>query len=143
MRGDVPPRPSGEREPERGFSLLEVVVALAILGLVLAVLADSVRGGLLGGAKAAAVELLLAEAESRIAMAGSAELPLEPGTRQGNDGDLHWRVEIEEFRDPALDLETDGLPRAFRVKVTVTGDQGGVPRSLAFETVRLGRGEKP
>jgi general secretion pathway protein I len=129
------------RGSERGFSLLEVVVALAILGLVLAVLADSVRGGLLGGAKAAAVEVLLAEAESRIASIGTVE-PLEPGTRQGNDGDLHWRLEIREFRDAKLDLDDSGLPRAYRVKVTVTSEQGGAARSLALETVRLRLGEE-
>ena len=47
---------------QRGFSLLEVVVALAILGLLLVTLADSVRGGLLSGAKAASVVMMFVTA---------------------------------------------------------------------------------
>jgi general secretion pathway protein I len=148
MRGEraavASPRPSGERRfRQRGFSLLEVVVALAILGLLLVTLADSVRGGLLGGAKAASVEMLLAEAESRLALVGTAELPLEPGTRQGSDGDLRWRLDVEEIRDPAPDFDDAGAPGAYRVRMTVTAAPGGVPRSLALDTVRLRPGTEP
>jgi hypothetical protein len=48
---------------------------------------------------------------------------------------------IDEFRDPAAALDIDdsgaGVPRAYRVKVTVTSEQGGALRSLALETIRL------
>jgi hypothetical protein len=84
--------------------------------------------------------MLLAEAESRLALVGTAELPLEPGTRQGSDGDFRWRLDVEEIRDPAPNLDGGSAPTAYHVKVTVTSSPGGSPRSLALATVRLRTG---
>ncbi|HEY0524889.1 MAG TPA: prepilin-type N-terminal cleavage/methylation domain-containing protein [Stellaceae bacterium] len=144
------------RDPrERGFSLLEVVVALAVLGLVLAALADALRAGLLGGSKAASVETMLALAEAKIAAVGVTE-PLTDGRSGGtanNGGDrVRWQIDVARtdaglsgaFGDTgSIGADTDaGLPQPFRVAVTVSWDQGGTTRSLSLETIRLAPPER-
>jgi general secretion pathway protein I len=142
---------------ERGFSLLEVVVALAVLGLVLAALADALRAGLLGGSKAATVETMLALAEAKIAEVGVTE-PLKEGrssgaaTAGGSGEPVRWQVDVTRSDtglsgdiggSGSIGADTDaGLPRPFRVAVTVSWDQGGVTRSLALETIRLAPPER-
>lgn len=119
----------------RGFSLVEVVVALALLSLVLAVLAEAIRGGLLADAKGAATKRLLVAAETRLALVG-VETPLEAGTREGGEGGIRWRVAVENIRDSLDAPEAEGganVPAAYRVRVTVTSDE----RSLSLETIRL------
>ena len=120
---------------ERGFSLVEVVVALALLSLILGILAEAIRGGLLADAKGGAVKRLLVAAETRLALVG-VETPLEAGMREGGDGDIKWRIAVESFRDPLDAPEASGrpqVPSAYRVRVTVTSSE----RSLSLETIRL------
>jgi prepilin-type N-terminal cleavage/methylation domain-containing protein len=123
-----------------GFSLIEVVVALALLGLVLAVLTDSLRTGLSSAARAAAIQPPLAVAEAKLAAVGVTE-PLIAGRTSGRDArGLAWQLSVEDFHDDGFDgpsSDAPGVPKLFRVVVTVSWSQGGRPRSLSLDSLRL------
>lgn len=129
------------RARERGFTLIEVVVALALLGLVLAVLSDGLRTGLSSASRAAAIEPPLAVAQAKLAAVGITE-PLATGTTRGEDArGLQWQLAVDEYDDSTLDApatDAPGLPKLYRVTVTVTWQQGGAPRSLSLATLRVG-----
>ena len=115
---------------QRGFTLIEVVVALALLGLLLAGLGQAVRGGLAGNAKAVTWEAALALAESRLAAIGTEEA-LRAGAQEGRFGGLRWRSRVE-----AAELVDDPrVPQLWRLRVEVVWDEG---RPLVLETLRLG-----
>ena len=85
---------------ERGFTLLEVLVAFIIAGLALAVLAragmDGIRGATLSGRYQEAV----VRAQSHLAAIGDNPVPSD---RQGDEADgYHWRVRIAPIADAAL-----------------------------------------
>ena len=127
-------RPDPHGQGEGGFSLLEVVIALVLLGFALAALGQSVRGGLVGNEKAAAMQTALQLAESRLAILG-ATTKLESGTESGDAGDLHWTTRVEPYG------ETQGapdLPPLFRLSVTVAWRERAVGRDVTLETLRLG-----
>ncbi len=134
------------RSGERGFTLIEVVVALALLGLVLAVLTDSVRTGLGSAARAAAMQPPLALAEAKLAAIGITE-PLVEGITSGEDRNgIAWRVAVEDFRDDGFDgpsSDTPTVPKLYRVRVTATWRQGGVPRTLSLDSLRLAPARLP
>jgi general secretion pathway protein I len=136
-RGFTLPR----RARERGFTLIEVVVALALLGLVLAVLSDGLRTGLSSASRAAAIEPPLAVAQAKLAAVGVTE-PLATGTTKGEDAHgLQWQLAVDDYDDTTLDAparDAPGVPKLYRVKVTVTWLQGGSPRSLSLATLRVG-----
>jgi prepilin-type N-terminal cleavage/methylation domain-containing protein len=78
----------------RGFTLLEVLVALAIAGLALAELFKSELSGLRATQAAARYEQAVAHARSRLALAIRAN-PLVPGAWRGDDGDgFGWQVHV-------------------------------------------------
>ena len=114
-----------------GFSLIEVVVALALLGMLLAGLAQAVRGGLGGNARAISWEAALALAESRLAAIGT-EDALRAGTQQGSFGALQWRSVVEEASRP----DDPRLPPLWRLRVEVAWSDA---RPLVLETLRLGK----
>jgi len=123
---------------EAGFTLIEVVVALALLGLVLALLAGSLRNGLVGASRAAAITPPLAVAEAKLAAIGVTE-PLIAGDTSGEDASgVRWRVSVADYDDEgSAASEAPGVPRLYRVTVTATWTQGGAPRSLSLDTLRL------
>jgi general secretion pathway protein I len=134
-------RRSVHRTGERGFSLIEVVVALALLGIVLGVLSDSLRTGLSSASRAAAIEPPLAVAQAKLAAVGVTE-PLAAGGTKGEDArGIQWQVSVDEYTDDAIDAppsDAPGVPKLYRVRVTVTWQQGGAPRSLSLASLRLG-----
>jgi prepilin-type N-terminal cleavage/methylation domain-containing protein len=140
LAGARTPRRAGRRRGEAGFSLIEVVVALALLGLVLAVLTDSVRTGLSGASRAAALAPPLALAEAKLAAVGITA-PLSPGATSGEDaGGIAWRVVVDDYRDDGVDApssDAPGVPKLYRVRVTATWQQRGAPRSLSLDSLRL------
>lgn len=127
-------RPSRERT-RRGFTLLEVLVAFAILALSLAAILQSFSAGFHGLNRAEGYAAAVMHARSKLAEVGSV-LPLESGESQGAfDNGFTWSVAISRRE---TDPDTSGRLRgtaAYRVEVTVQLDE---KRAVSLTSLRLG-----
>ena len=139
----LPGAPSCARERRgatAGFSLVEVLVALVVIGLALAAAAGVLRTGLLGHEAASGADAALALAEEKIAAAGVTE-PLRPGHRGGVFADrFQWQVSVEPYREKSsLDIDKSiSEVQLYRIAVTVAWRDGSRQRQLALDTLRLG-----
>ncbi len=129
----------------RGFSLLEVLVAFAILALVGTALFRLFSGGLGNAAAADDYSRAVLVAESVLAEAASAQ-PLREGTAQGtaDDGRIEWTAQVAPYSPPGVNPDTERgsdtiALRLFRVSVDVAfpAPSGG-KRTLTLATTRLG-----
>jgi len=125
------------RRAARGFSLLEILVALTVAALVLAplfqVFGTGLRTARIGDAYTRATLL----AQSRLAAFG-VERTGRDGTQEGVSEDgMRWQVRAVplpwEAETPSLLMRA----RPFVVRVEVHWDDGARGRSLALESVRL------
>ncbi|MFP3942277.1 MAG: prepilin-type N-terminal cleavage/methylation domain-containing protein [Alphaproteobacteria bacterium] len=116
-----------------GFTLIEILVAFAILVLALAAVMQGLSGGLRMLSVSDAHAEALRIAENRLAEAGRA-FPLRPGTKTGEDGRYRWRVDMapHEAEDA---VAAPSLPAAYAVTVTVRWGGG---RSLRLSTLTFG-----
>jgi general secretion pathway protein I len=121
---------------QSGFSLLEVLVAFAILALTLGVLMQIFAGGsrnaLTGSSYSRAVEL----AESVLALAGT-EYPLQPGLQQGDEAGMQWELEIVDWPITDFMLPPRQIP-TYQVSARVAWSDGIRERKLSLDTLRLG-----
>ncbi len=102
----------------RGFTLIEVVVAFAILALSLAALYHSFALTLRAGTRIEQRERALLVGQSLLARVGR-DLRLEVGRQQGRTADgLQWTIEISPFPSAKPDLAWR-VP-AFAVAVSVS-----------------------
>lgn len=135
--------PSATDRP-RGFTLLEVLVAFAVLAVALGVAFEIFATGLRGARSAGALTRAVLIAESRIARVG-VETELTPGRSEGETGDgTRWRVEIQ--RQPADEgdeerVETPSLPVLLDITVTVSWREAAGRQSFVLRTSRLVPGE--
>lgn len=113
---------------DAGFSLVEVLVALAISALLMAV---AYRGLSLGtrGIQTSDVEARLLEvAKTELARAG-VETPLTEGEQSGRNGKIDWIVSMRPYHAPADALSAFGHPRAYWVEVEAR-TRGRPPKRL-------------
>jgi prepilin-type N-terminal cleavage/methylation domain-containing protein len=123
-------RASGRTAP--GFTLLEVLVALLVFGLMFGILAQIMRTGLRQSAAAEDTAIASLLARSQLARVG-VELPLEPGLVEGEVDGMRWRTAIR-LAEP-LSEET-GIG-AYRVDVTIAWGESEA-RQLTLTTLKLG-----
>lgn len=127
---------------QRGYTLLEVIVAFAILALGLTLLLGTLSG--------AAQQVRWAEENGRAALHAQSLLDtigvgeaLQPGHRDGEfeDGRYRWSLEIVPYRDPLLPpvVATDvGAPRLLQLSLQVQwGKEDDPRRRLQLESLRL------
>ena len=125
-----------EASPAGGFTLIEVLVALAIAGLGLALLVAATGSGLESSTAAARHILAASHAQSRLALVGSI-VPLRKGDYSGDDGGgFHWRVHIA---DPISQASADGVVALYPVTVTESWNDGARQRRLSLYSERLGQ----
>jgi prepilin-type N-terminal cleavage/methylation domain-containing protein len=84
-----------------GFSLAEVLVALAIASLMTTVLVRFVAGTRVNAARISEVLEMTTMAETILARVASGPA-VQPGRTDGRAGDFHWRVEIQPVAFMAL-----------------------------------------
>jgi prepilin-type N-terminal cleavage/methylation domain-containing protein len=127
-----PSRRSIGRPDLRGFTLLEVLVALLVFGLMFGILAQIMRTGLQhsGAAESATVAALLAR--SQLARVG-VELPLEIGEVGGEVDGMRWRTSIRLSEPPTEGTEIG----TYQVDVSVAWGASDAEQ-LTLTTLRLG-----
>ena len=121
-----------------GFTLVEVVVALAILALTFTFAYRAMSGGLGRLADDGAAEQAVLVARSQLARIGS-DIALADGETDGRaEGGFAWRIVITPYGRPAGGLA------GHRVVVDILWRGGTTARRVRLETVRLGAaGERP
>lgn len=126
------------KRPEAGFSLVEVVVAFVITGLVLVAALRLFGGAFDGSDRAERLTLALVSAESTLEAFGTA-LPLRAGTQRGDAGDgMSWRAEVQRYRGLSVE-DLARLPvQAYDIQVTVAWDRH--PRdSVTLRTLKVSK----
>ena len=129
---------------ERGFSLLEVLVAFVILALVGTALFRLFSGALGNASAADDYSRAVLVAESVLAEAASVQ-PLREATQQGtvDDGRIEWSTRVTPYTAPGVSPDTEraseSLPlKLFRVSAEVSFPAlDGRKRTLALATTRL------
>ena len=87
------------RKPQRGMTLLEILVAFVILSLTMAVILHIFSGGMRNSKSAESYSRAVFLAQSRLAAVG-VERPLTPGEDSGQVGtNLQWRVSVSAVDD--------------------------------------------
>lgn len=136
---------------QRGFSLLEVMLAFALLAVALGILVAILGGGLTQVRTAADASEATLHAQSLLDEIDVLE-PIEPGTREGEsaDGRFRWTLEISEAEDPApvasvdpaaapeesVGLQMVGEPVLYRIQLDVAWGEDDYARNLRFTTLR-------
>jgi general secretion pathway protein I len=122
----------------QGFTLIEVLVALAIVGLALGAIAGVFSNGLTAHETVSDAEAALAVGEEQLAIAAAS---LHPGASNGTyGGRFAWRATVAPYTEPS-DQSPDApttLPQLYRVAVSVAWQDGRHSRALSLSTLRLG-----
>ena len=123
------------RKRNSGFTLIEVLIAFAILALVLGVVFRTLSTGLSHERTAGLVTARVLEARSILDRLG-ADIALEEGTIEGRlaTGE-RWALTVSLLDAGASDEIDPGPLNAYLAELSVDGDDG---RMLRLQTLKLG-----
>lgn len=124
---------------DKGFTLIEVIVAFAILGVGLTVIIELFSGGLRLGR--ASIEYTKAVNYARMKMEEIAVKPsIEEGTGEGESDDkaFRWQVGVKKVDLLPIDKSVDYKPpiELFQVKVDVFWKSGSKEKSTSVESLK-------
>jgi general secretion pathway protein I len=133
---------SADRVPlGNGFTLLEVVVALAIAGLALVGLFSAGSGGILAVDTAARAEEAVQRAQSHLAAVGR-NAALTEGEFSGDDGGgYRWTLRVRPLAQrqaQGQDGVSSQATTLFEVEVAISWPGRAGERSVVLRTLRLG-----
>ncbi|HSA80704.1 MAG TPA: type II secretion system protein [Geminicoccaceae bacterium] len=127
-------RPRAAARSSRGFTLLEMLVALIVLTFLGGALLQSFSLGLRSVEVTGQHETVLAYARSYLDRIGN-DLPLREGELAGDlENGLQWRASIQAYALPAAQPRNQPTVRAYMVEVAVSGDETG---PVLLKTLRL------
>ena len=130
---------------DKGFTLIEVVVALAILGVGLTVIIELFSGGLrLGGVS---MEYTKAVNYARMKMEETMAKPaVEAGTQEGESDDkiFRWQIGVKKVDLLSIDKSIDYKPpvELFQVKIDVFWKSGAKEKSMSVESLMATKPEE-
>jgi len=124
-----------------GFTLLEVVVALAIAGVAFVGLFQAGSGGLFAVDTAARVQEAVQRAQSHLAAVGR-DAALTQGDFTDDDGDgYRWRLSVRPVMSRqvlAVGGNTNAIETLFDVEVAISWPGRNGDRSVVLKTLRPG-----
>ena len=132
---------------ERGFTLLEVLVAFAIASLALALMFRAASTGLLSVRTAGRYEEAIARARSHLAAVGR-EAALVAGQSDGDDGSgFTWHLNVAPIatgqaagQGGALQIVGPPPPVLYDVTVGISWHETGKDRQVVLRSERMGLG---
>ncbi len=132
------------RRAERGFTLIEIVVAIAILGIGLVVIIELFGGGL--RLERTSEEYTKAVGYARMKLEEISFVPsLEEGIQEGEfDRDYRWQVEVRKVDlIPSRGIETSYRPpvELYYVRIEVLWKSGFKERKTSVESYRAFKSE--
>lgn len=121
----------------QGFSLLEVLVAFAILAMILGIILQIFSGGLRNAALTEQYTRAISVAESKIEELGRMDTLTELAEEGYIENRHHWqaRVQLAPWWEEDDDERIPVLP--YQVTVQVDWNEGGKQRSVTLQTLRL------
>jgi len=128
------------RTGSRGFTLLEVIVAIVITTLALIGMFEAAGGGLMAAETAGRVEEAVERGQSHLAALGRGAA-LVQGDLSGDDGGgFHWDLRVQPLAlragDPRLGQRP--TPSLYTVEVTISWQEGRRRKAIVLSTLRLG-----
>ncbi|WP_345294523.1 type II secretion system protein XpsI [Luteimonas vadosa] len=126
---------------QRGYTLIEVLVAFAVLALALTLLLGTLSGASRQVRWSADAGRAALHAESLLAQTGVGEV-LQPGRRDGEfeAGRYRWTLEVAPYQDPARPSPATVdpfAPRLLQLRLLVTWGDGGPRENLVVDSLRL------
>lgn len=126
---------------QRGYTLIEVIVAFAVLALALTLLLGMLSGAARQVRWSADAGRAALHAQSLLDQTGIGE-SLQPGRSRGEfeDGRYRWTLDIAPFVDPSRpDPGTiqPGTPRLLRLVLSVEWGDAGPRQRLRLQSLRL------
>ena len=124
---------------ERGFTLIEVLIAFSIAAMSLSALMQGALGGLQSTRASGHYQEAVSRARSRLATLGHGAA-LAPGAQEGDDGGgYRWRIRVVQVAAGASQTDGPQTPRLvlYGVSVGVSWSMDGGNREVVLESQRL------
>ena len=132
-----------QRHSENGFTLLEVLIAMTILGLGVVTLLQIFSQGLQLGARSTARTETIASG-ARVMDELLARRTLSDGSQNGKlAGNGHWNAQVQAVRDPSPSLDLSSNWELKEVALEVTVIESGIELRVDLKTLRLSKKGSP